>query len=50
MPPASDRLFAKGGAMAEKEGIILVIENEHICWGDTADNTRKLIQKVDSIN
>lgn len=40
----------KAARMAEAAGITLILENEHICWGDTAKNTRKIIEKVGSKN
>jgi len=33
---------------AEEAGKLLLIENEHVCWGDTGDTTAEIIRRVAS--
>jgi L-ribulose-5-phosphate 3-epimerase len=41
-------VLRQAAAMAEKEGITLALENEQSCWGDTAENTAKIVKLVGS--
>jgi sugar phosphate isomerase/epimerase len=47
-PPLVIDYLKKAARMAGEAGITLILENEHICWGDTAKNTRKIIEQVGS--
>ena len=38
--------FQQACAMAKSAGITMLMENEHICYGNTVDNTRALIQTI----
>lgn len=49
-PPLVVDYLKKAVKLAEEAEITLVLENEHICWGDTAENVRALIEKVGSKN
>jgi len=41
-------ILGKAAKRAQKEGIILALENEDICWVDTGKNTAQIIKMVNS--
>jgi sugar phosphate isomerase/epimerase len=43
-------LLREAAKKAEKAGVTLALENEHICFADTAQNTVRLIEKIDHPN
>ena len=47
-PPAVVDYLGQAAKLAEKAGITLALENEHVCWADTAVNTKKVIEQVGS--
>jgi sugar phosphate isomerase/epimerase len=40
--------LGEASRMAERAGIKLVLENEHICWGDNSENALEIIRQVNS--
>ena len=38
--------FRQACALAKSAGMTLLMENEHICYGNTVDNTRRIIEAV----
>ena len=47
-PPAVVDYLGQAAKLAEKAGVVLALENEHVCWADTALNTKKVIEQVGS--
>ena len=41
-------ILGKAAKRAQKEGIILALENKDICWADTGKNTAQIIKMVNS--
>lgn len=47
-PQAVIDFLQEAAKRAEKQGITLALENEHICWADTGKNTAAIVERVGS--
>jgi sugar phosphate isomerase/epimerase len=47
-PEAVIAYLRQAAQQAERAGVTLALENEHICWADTAENTAKIIKQIGS--
>lgn len=45
-PRGITELLRETAQNAEKEGFTLALENEHVCWADTGENTARIIEGV----
>ena len=43
-------LLGEAAKRVEKEGIIIALENEHICWADTGKTTAEIVSKIKAKN
>ncbi len=43
-------LLREAARIADKAGVTLLLENEHICYADTARTTSKLLERVGAVN
>jgi sugar phosphate isomerase/epimerase len=48
VPPAVVEALADAARRAERAGIVLALENEHICWADTGARTAALVRQIGS--
>jgi sugar phosphate isomerase/epimerase len=48
MPPLVRTLLEEAAREAERAGVTLVVENEHICWADSGENTARIVRQINS--
>jgi sugar phosphate isomerase/epimerase len=48
IPPLVPELLGEAARTAERAGVILALENEHICWADTGERTAALVRQIGS--
>lgn len=48
MPPIVRTLLTEAAREAERAGVLLALENEHICWADSGERTAALVREINS--
>ncbi|MDR7555562.1 MAG: sugar phosphate isomerase/epimerase family protein [Armatimonadota bacterium] len=48
MPQTVVEVLAEAASTAQRAGIVLALENEHICWADTGARTAALVRQIGS--